>query len=376
MGARLGGDGCGFLPGFCRRAAHNATIVTGPGRGDGGGALAGVADLECVVLARDPRSGARAIAAIHDTRAGPAFGGIRRRGYAGLDDGLADAVALARAMTWKCALAALPAGGGKIVLFDAPDLDRRAAYEFVGELVEQLGGRLHTGPDVGTTPEDLVHVAKKTRHCATAAHGDLGFSTARGVFAAIAATAAHQQRELRGLRVLVQGVGAVGRPLCRLLAEAGAELMVADVDAGRAQAVALSCDARVVPAADVVTADCDLLAPCALGGVLDVAAARSLRAHAVCGAANNVLADDAAGRVLHARGVPLAPDFVANAGGLIHGVLFELTGAPPPPERLARIGATVAELLAASRAEDVPPGELALRRARAIVAAAGLRPSS
>ncbi len=354
------------------RAAHNATIVSEPtGMIDAAGAAwPDVADFEQVLVARDPRSGARIVLAIHDTTLGPAFGGIRRHAYLDLRAAIADVAALARAMTWKCALADLPAGGGKIAILDGPDLDRRAAYALVGERVDALAGRFHTGPDVGTTVADLAVVAERTRHCATGGHGDLGDSTARGVLAAIAATAAHGGRELRGLRVLVQGLGAVGAPLCRRLAAAGVDLLVADVDGAAVAAIAGPLDARIVAADAVLTTPCDLLAPCALGGALDVAAARTVPAGAICGAANNVLAAPAAGRILHARGIPVAPDFVANAGGLIHGVTFERDGCAPTPARFERIGGVVAELLASSRREDVPPGELALRAARAKVAAA------
>lgn len=324
-----------------------------------------VGDCEQVLLLRDPGSGARALIAIHDTRLGPAFGGIRRWRYGSCAEALADVAALARAMTWKCALAELPAGGGKAVVPDAPGLDRRRAYEFLGEQVERLGGRFFTGPDVGTTEEDLRAVAARTRFCADPAGcAAIADGTARGVFAAVVATAGHIGRDLRGLRVLVQGLGAVGARLCARLAQAGADLLVADVDAARTAAAAAEHGARAVPAAAALTTPCDLLAPCALGGGIDAAVAASLPALAVCGAANNVLADARAGAVLHARGIPVAPDLAANAGGLIHGATLQLTGRAAPAARIDAIGAAVAELLARSRREDVPPLELAIAEAR------------
>lgn len=323
-----------------------------------------LADFEDTAFLRDPRSGARAIVALHDTTLGPAFGGIRRRRYPDTAAALADVLALAQAMTWKCALAEVPAGGGKAVILDRDGLDRRAAYELVGNAVARLGGRFHTGPDVGTTVEDLRVVASRTRHCATEAHGDLGGSTAEGVFSAMRATAAHAGFDLAGAIVVVQGLGAVGWPLCERLVAIGARLVVADVDAARVDAAVARFGARAVAPEHAAEVPCDVFSPCAVGGLLDERVARSLPARAVCGAANNVLANEAAGRVLHARSVPVAPDFVANAGGLVHGVCVELFGHLPEPHRLQRIGATVARVLATSRVEDVPPGEVALHEAR------------
>lgn len=338
--------------------------------------------FEQVQFLRDPATGVRAIVAVHDTRRGPAFGGIRRRRYDGLGAALADVLALAAAMTWKCALADVPAGGGKTVILAAPDADdvpdadgaaRAAGYALVGRYVEEMGGRYFTGPDVGTTDDDLRLVCRQTRYCASPdadGPGDLGDSTAQGVFAALVATAAHAGRGIDGLHVVVQGLGAVGFRLARLLRAAGARLSVAEPSAATCERAAAELGATVLPLAAALRTPCDLFAPCALGSVLDVAAARALPALAVCGAANNVLADEAAGAALHARGIPVAPDFVANAGALIHGALWHLTGTAPPPERIDRIGDTVRELLARSRRDDVPPGALALDLARQRVDAA------
>lgn len=330
--------------------------------------LAGT-DCEQVVVVRDRRSGAVAVVAVHDTTAGPAHGGIRRWAYPALGDAVADAVALAQAMTWKCALAELPAGGGKAVLLDAPGLDRRAAYRLVGRTVAQLGGTFFTGPDVNTTADDLRVVAAETRFVAIGddpaeGPGDLAQATAVGVFAAQQALAAHLGIDLDGATVCVQGTGAVGARLCGLLAEAGARLVVADVLPERAAAVAAVHGARQVATERIAREPCDLFAPCALGGVVTEAIARELPARGVCGAANNVLANAAAGRVLHARGVPCVPDFVANAGALIQGASWHLFGERTGLARLQRIGVTARELLVRAAAEDVPPGELALAVAR------------
>lgn len=331
-------------------------------------------DFEQLQVVREPSRGLLAVIAVHSTALGPAHGGIRRWRYPTTAAAAVDALALARAMTWKCALAGVPAGGGKAVIHDDPGLDRAFAYRRVGEFVEQMGGRFFTGPDVGTTDDDLREVARATRFVAAPGRngpGDLGEATARGVFAALTALTLFLERELPGLRVAVQGLGAVGMKLCGLLAGAGARLLVADVAAERTATAAREFGAEVLAADAILAAECDVLAPCALGAVLDERAAPELRAGGVCGAANNVLADAATGLMLHRRGIPVVPDFVANAGALIQGATFHLQGRRPDPARIDRIGAVAGEILARARREDVPPGELALRMARERVAAAG-----
>lgn len=314
-----------------------------------------------------------AVMVVHDTRCGPGFGGIRCRRYADPAAAVRDALALAQAMTLKCAITGLPAGGAKTVILDRDGLDRAAAFRLVGDHVEAMAGRYYTGPDLGTTDADLLLVAERTAFVArpdAAGPGDLADSTAVGVFAALRATAGAIGRDIDGLRVAVQGLGAVGMRLARRLHAAGARLSVADVVAGRAAAAADELAAEVLPIAAILGADCDVLAPCAGGGVLDREAATALRARAVCGAANNVFADAATGRLLHARGIPVAPDFVANAGALLHGATFHLTGRALPSAQIAeRLHELTTEILQASRRDDQPPGEVALARARARLAA-------
>ncbi|MEY4673068.1 MAG: hypothetical protein RL148_852 [Planctomycetota bacterium] len=334
--------------------------------------LPGDGDFEQVQVLVDRASGMQAVLAVHDTRMGPAFGGIRRRAYGSVADATRDVLALASAMTWKCAMAGLPAGGGKLVLVDHPGLDREAAYRRIGEFVESLGGRFSTGPDVGTTDADLRAVCSRTRHCAdpdSGGPGDLGRATALGVFHALQATARHAGLVLEGATVLVQGLGTVGGPLARMCREVGARLLLADVDGQRAKCLAAELGAGLVDPDRVLETRCDVLAPCALGGLLDEAAARSLSARAVCGAANNLLASDRVGRILHERGIPVAPDFVANAGALIVGCLHQLHGTRVGDDRIVAIGQVVAGLLEESARTGVPPGEVALARARSRVAA-------
>lgn len=327
-----------------------------------GSALVVESDYELLAIHRDPEARCTFCIAIDSTALGPAFGGIRRWRYPTVAAAVADVLELARAMSRKCALAEVAGGGGKAVVLDAPALDREAAYRALGLAVESLAGRFRTGPDVGTTAADLEQVATATRFVArpgAGGPGDLAGATALGVFAGIAAVAQRIGKELVGLRVAVQGVGAVGSRLAQRLAEAGARLWLADADDERAAACARRLDAEVVAADAIVGADCDVLAPCALGRVLDDDALSRLRARAVAGAANNVLASPHHGEALFARGVLVAPDFVINAGALIQGAVFDLDGAAPPPSRIAAIGATVGALLDRALSERRPPEQIA-----------------
>lgn len=330
------------------------------------------ADLELLQIVRDRRAGALAVVAVHDTALGPAHGGIRRRAYPGLGAAVADAVALATAMTWKCALAGLPAGGGKVVLLDQPGLDRAAAYRRVGQAIAALGGQFRTGPDVGTTSEDLSQVSAETSFVSTGigGEGDLGLATARGVEAAMQALVEQLGADWHGLRVALQGLGSVGMALAELLAQRGVRLVVADVDPNRAAAVQQRLGAEVVAPSAIASVRCDVFSPCAFGGVLTVAAADAMQARGVCGAANNQFADPAAAARFAARGILVVPDFVANAGAVIAGLTFAHDGRPVRPERLARIGATARQVLVQAAAAGLPPDQVALTMAKERVAQA------
>jgi leucine dehydrogenase len=240
-----------------------------------------------------------------------------------------DALRLSEGMTYKSAVAGLPLGGGKgvIVLRPGQRLDgpaRRDAFLDFGETVEQVGGRYVTAEDVGTSTRDMTVIATATRHVSglsrrAGGSGDPSPYTALGVLAAIEATCERVfgSPDLRGRSVAVVGLGSVGLRLARLLARAGAKLVVSDIDrAKREEAARLG--ARWTTPAKALTAPVDLVAPCALGAVLDHDTVPALQAPAVAGAANNQLADESVAELLRGRGVLWAPDFVANAGGIIN----------------------------------------------------------
>jgi len=298
-------------------------------------------DGELCSVRFDRETGAWFVIAVHSTRLGPASGGTRATVYPSVGDAVADAKLLAAAMTTKMAVAGLPMGGGKSVIAlpvprTALDGARwRRILQVHATNVQQLGGTYTTGPDIGTSSADMDVLRETTpfvfgRSAATGGPGSGAPATALGVFAAVRAAVAEAglgdgNGGVAGLRILVQGLGAVGARVAELAAEAGAELLVADVDPERSAAAAAQ-GARVVSPTEVTRTRCDVLAPCATGGLIDVRVARTLPCAAVAGAANNQLADAEAALVLARRGIVYAPDFVANAGGAIHLVGREVLG--------------------------------------------------
>jgi leucine dehydrogenase len=316
----------------------------------------------------DERAQLRAIVAIHDVRLGPALGGSRFVVYQDDRAALTDALRLARAMTAKAALAGLRHGGGKAVLMKpAGSFDRAALMRAFGRFVEELGGRYITTEDSGTTPEDMLVIREQTRHVcgfdpARGGSGDPSPFTALGVRRGIEACAkAVLGRDgLEGLRVAIQGVGNVGRHLGKELASAGAKLWIADVRADVAAQVSRELGAEVVPSEEIHRIECDVFAPCALGGAIDERTIGELRCKVVAGGANNQLASDAIGGELQARGIFYAPDYAINAGGLIN-VAQEVAGydAGKARERTLRIYDTILEIHERSRASGEPPHRVA-----------------
>jgi leucine dehydrogenase len=331
---------------------------------------------EELVVRRGRRSGLDCVVAIHSTTLGPALGGVRMWAYPETADGARDAMRLAGAMTLKAAAAGLELGGGKGVVCAPPgglngDLRRAALHDF-GDLVESLDGRYITAEDVGTSPDDLVVIAERTSHVTglppdRGGSGDPSPLTALGVEAGMRACTAARfgTRELAGLRVCLIGLGHVGSALARQLVEAGCELLVADVDeAKRAGAAALG--AVWIDPVEAVATECDVLAPCALGGTISAENVDRLRCEIVCGSANNQLADDSLAGDLDRRGVLYAPDFIANAGGLIN-VYREIKGYDTESARRLVLGIeqTMTRILEESASSAVTPLEAARTLAEA-----------
>jgi leucine dehydrogenase len=310
-------------------------------------------------------------------------GGCRMKVYDHPSDGLRDALRLAEGMTYKWAVLNLPFGGGKSVLAIPRPLDREARQGLLrrfAELLNTLRGAYGTGEDMGTTPDDMGFLASITPHVKggdprTGGPTDPGPYTALGVFESIRAAMEHLEGsvDLTGVSVLVEGVGDVGQPLARMLADFGATLLLADLDEERVSVLAEELGAAVVPAGDVVDKQCDVYAPCAVGGTLNQETIPRLRCRAVAGSANNQLASDADGAALHARGILYAPDYVANGGGaLAFGLLA--TGETDPEvlkERVAGIGGTLRSIFSEASEAGIRPEEAAARLARRNLSLAG-----
>jgi leucine dehydrogenase len=328
-------------------------------------------DGEHVVARYDEPSGTWMLICIHSTTLGPAMGGTRMKVYASPAEALEDGLRLAGGMTRKLAVAGLPCGGGKAVLA-VPSLpegeERQRLLERYGELIDSLGGSYVTGPDVNTGEADLDVVGTRTRYvfCRSAANGGSGdpsIHTARGVFHGIRASLRHAfgSDDPAGRTVLVQGTGAVGGKLARLLLEAGSTVLVTDVDEERARATG----ATMVTAEEALETECDVYAPCALGATLNAETIPKLRCRIVAGGANNQLATPEDGERLRAAGILHAPDFLINAGGAMHGIGLEQLGwdADELERRVAGIGDTLARLYEQADAEGITTSEAAERLA-------------
>ncbi|MFT5357012.1 MAG: leucine dehydrogenase [Polyangiales bacterium] len=268
---------------------------------------------------KDEASGLRAILCIDDLRLGPAAGGVRTWTYESTEAALADARRLSRAMSIKCALAGLNAGGGKTVVLAGHLEERERAFEILGERVEELQGLYRCAGDLGTSDTDLQAMARRTKYVHTNST-DLSASVARGALRCLEALVETRGRRMKGLRVAVQGCGSIGTAVAQALAHDGAELFVADLDPERAQRCAAATGARVLPADAILLADVDVLVPCATGHVITEALARQTPAFGICGAANNVLATLHVAPILAERGIHHVPDVLASAGAVIDGI--------------------------------------------------------
>ena len=280
---------------------------------------------EQLILCSDPSVGYRGIIAIHSTKLGPAVGGTRFYAYQTEDAAITDALRLARGMSYKNAMAGLPFGGGKGVIWDRGATDRAEVFRAHARMIDRLKGNFFTAEDVGTTVADMDVMREVTPYVAglSSGAGDPGPFTARGVFRAMQACAQHvwNSSDLNGRHVALQGVGGVGAQLARMLHEAGAHLTIADTSAERAARVAAATGARTTSPDEIYDVEADIFAPCALGGILNDATLPRLRVQIVVGAANNQLLETRHATLLRKRRITYGPDYVANSGGVISGAM-------------------------------------------------------
>lgn len=278
---------------------------------------------ESVHLFDDPKTGMRAVIAVHSTHLGPAAGGTRFWHYADQQAALTDALRLSRGMSYKNAMAGLPAGGGKaVILADANRSKSRDMLDAFARAVDSLGGRYITAQDVGMSEDDMVTLSETTAHVAGLPKqgGDPGPYTARGVYLGVKAVAKRTlgTEDVKGVHIAIQGVGSVGGGLACYLAAEGARLTLADVNEARAAELAVELGAQTVASDAIMAVEADIFSPCALGAILTEASVKALKVKAVAGGANNQLATAAQGRQLADRGIVYAPDYVINAGGIIN----------------------------------------------------------
>ena len=334
---------------------------------------------EQLVFCHDKATGLRAIIAIHDTTLGPALGGCRMYPYPSEDEAVVDVLRLARGMTYKAAASGLNLGGGKSVIIGDPERDKsEELFRSFGRYIETLGGRYIVAEDVGTSTEDMEHIRIETSHVVGVdvthgGSGDPGPFTALGVLHGMRACAeeAFGSASLEGRMVAVQGLGHVGYHLCELLHEEGANLMVTDLREEAVERAVREFGAKPVEPDEILSIPCDILAPCALGAVVNDISLPNFRCSIVAGGANNILLEARHGVALAERGILYAPDYVINAGGLIN-VADELEGYNQrrATKRAARIYDSVKRIIAISKRDGVPTNvaadTLALERIDAI----------
>ena len=331
-------------------------------------------DHEGVHLFRDARTGLTAIIAIHSTSLGPAAGGTRFWHYADRQSAITDALRLSRGMSYKNAMAGLPAGGGKAVILAGPDQAKsRDMLDAFARAVDSLGGKYITAQDVGMSEADMVALSETTAHVAGlpgAGGGDPGPSTAQGVYLGIRAAARRVlgRGDMDGVHVAIQGVGSVGGGVARRLAADGARLTIADADKARAFALAAELGATPVPADAIMTVEADVFSPCALGAVLTDDSIVALRVKAVAGGANNQLVTAAQGDALQACNILYAPDYVINAGGIINVLrMVDGSGDAEIAARVAQIPDRLDAIWAESEWTGQTPARVADRMAQALI---------
>ncbi len=316
----------------------------------------------------DQKTGLRAIIAIHSLKLGPALGGCRCIRYSSVREAIRDALRLAQMMTYKASISGLPHGGGKSVLIQ-PDViqDREAYFNSFGEFVDSLNGRYITAMDSGTSTDDMDAIAQKTSYVTCTKHhfsqeGDPSPFTAKGVLRGIEAAVRYKfnKKDIKGIRVAVQGVGHVGYNLVKGLHQRGVQLTVSDTDDELVKQCVREFKVKSIDSETIYETDCDVFSPCALGAVLNRANIQKIKAPIIAGAANNQLAQLEDGEFIHERGILYAPDFVINAGGLMQ-VAYTYDGEKPEKidEQIEQLYDKLLNIFERSAQENLPTSKIA-----------------
>jgi leucine dehydrogenase len=331
-------------------------------------------DYENVFLCQDRAVGLKAVIAIHDTTLGPATGGCRMWTYNSDWEAIEDALRLARGMTYKYAAAGVNLGGGKtVVIGDPRRRDREALFRTLGRFINRLGGKYYTGEDVGTTLEDMEYIYMETEYVVTlptylGGAGPISPMTAFGVIQAMRACCREVYGDdgLREKRVAVQGLGAVGYELAKQLVEMGAKVWGTDIDEEKLERVRREFGVKGVNPTGIYAVECEIFAPCALGGIINDETIPRLTCKIICGSANNQLGEEKHGDLLTERGILYGPDYIVNAGGTIYdterlgvkGVSHERGRA-----KVARIYQTMQKVIEISKRDSIPTYSAADRMA-------------
>lgn len=322
------------------------------------------AQIERCITFSDVETGLRAVLVIDDTSQGPAVGGVRTQPYPSFEAAVVEGKRLAKAMTQKCALAGLGAGGGQVTVLDHPGLKREAAFQKLGSFIEGLEGLFRTSGDLGTTQADLRAMARSTRYVQSD-EDRLAKAVASGLIRCIEAIQQLRGSAARveGLTVAIQGAGIIGASAAHALTAEGATVIISDLVPERAERVAATAGAKVVSPDEILEADVDVFAPCAASNWLDVEAAELLNAKAVCGAANGVLTGVDAAKRLAARGILHVPDSIASAGAVVEDIGRTVMGLPDRTPLLDHLGTTALAVLKNARETGITPYEAAAKLA-------------
>ncbi len=329
---------------------------------------------EEVAFCHDEESGLKAIIAVHDTTLGPSLGGTRLWNYSSSAEALTDVLRLSRGMTYKSAMAGLPLGGGKAVIIgDAKTIKSEQLFRAYGRFINSLGGKYITAEDVNIRTSDIDIVAQETQHVAGTADkaGDPSPHTALGTYLGLKAAAKHRlgSEDLNGVKIAVQGLGAVGYDFAKYCREDGAELIVTDINEEALERAKNELGATVVGLDEIYSVDADIYAPCALGATINDETLKQLKCKIIAGSANNQLANPKHDKIVKDMGILYAPDYVINAGGVIH-VCSEAANMSleETDKRVRDIYNTLDKLFTRAKEEDRPTGELADEMAREIIA--------
>ncbi|WP_127348106.1 Glu/Leu/Phe/Val dehydrogenase dimerization domain-containing protein [Pseudidiomarina mangrovi] len=329
---------------------------------------------EQVVFCHDKATGLKAIIAIHDTTMGPSLGGTRLWNYASSAEALTDVLRLSRGMTYKSALAGLPLGGGKAVIIgDAKTIKSAELFRAYGRFVNSLSGRYITAEDVNIRTSDIAIVAEETAFVAGTAEkaGDPSPHTALGTYLGLKAAVKHKfgKDNLAGVRIAVQGLGAVGYDFAEYCHKDGAILFVTDINQAACQRAATELQATVVGLDEIYALDVDVYAPCALGATINDDTLKVIKAKIIAGSANNQLATPAHDQMVMDMGILYAPDYVINAGGVIH-VCSEAANMSrtETDQKVRDIYNTLDTIFTRSKAENRPTGQIADELAREVIA--------